>query len=123
NRLDATIGFASLAPETVAKVVDKFVMQLEAQLADRQVSIELSDAARDWLAKRGFDPLNGARPLARVIQEHIKKPLAEELLCGTRERGGVAGGDVRAAQLPSASQRGGPPPADESAVKLRALVE
>jgi ATP-dependent Clp protease ATP-binding subunit ClpA len=123
NRLDATIGFASLAPETVAKVVDKFIMQLEAQLADRQVSIELSDAARDFLAKRGFDPLNGARPLARVIQEHIKKPLAEELLFGKLEKGGVVRVDVVDGHLTFAYQPGGPPPADESDVKLPALVE
>ncbi len=89
NRLDATIAFSSLVPETVAKVVDKFVMQLEAQLADRQVTIELTDAARAWLARKGYDPLNGARPLARIIQEYIKKPLAEELLFGKLEKGGL----------------------------------
>ena len=77
NRLDAIIAFSNLAPEIVAKVVDKFVMQLEAQLADRQVTIELTDAARGWLARKGYDPLYGARPLARIIQEYIKKPLAE----------------------------------------------
>ncbi len=82
NRLDAIIGFAALTPEIVARVVEKFVMQLEAQLADRNVTIELSSAAKEWLAERGYDPLYGARPLARVIQEHIKKPLAEELLFG-----------------------------------------
>ena len=98
-------------------------MQLEAQLADRQVSIELSDAARDFLAKRGFDPLNGARPLARVIQEHIKKPLAEELLFGKLEKGGVVRVDVVDGQLTFAYQPAGPPPADESDVKLPALVE
>jgi ATP-dependent Clp protease ATP-binding subunit ClpA len=95
NRLDAIITFANLAPEIVARVVEKFVMQLEVQLADRQVSIELSDAARAWLAKKGFDPLYGARPLARVIQEQIKKPLAEELLFGKLERGGVVRVDVQ----------------------------
>jgi ATP-dependent Clp protease ATP-binding subunit ClpA len=89
NRLDATITFANLAPETVSKVVDKFVMQLEAQLADRQVTIELTDAARAWLARKGYDPLYGARPLARIIQEYIKKPLAEELLFGKLEKGGL----------------------------------
>jgi ATP-dependent Clp protease ATP-binding subunit ClpA len=89
NRLDATITFRNLTPEIVARVVDKFVMQLEAQLADRNVSIELSEASRDWLAKKGFDPLFGARPLARVIQDHIKKPLAEELLFGKLEKGGT----------------------------------
>lgn len=91
NRLDATIGFASLTPDVMAKVVDKFVMQLEAQLADRGVSIELTEAARDWLAKKGFDEQFGARPLARVIQEKVKKALSEELLFGRLEKGG----DVR----------------------------
>src|SRR5579862_5731183 len=89
NRLDATIGFAALTPEIVARVVEKFVMQLEAQLADRNVTIELSSAAKEWLAERGYDRLYGARPLARVIQEHIKKPLAEELLFGKLVRGGA----------------------------------
>ena len=89
NRLDAVIRFASLSPEVVAKVVDKFVLQLEMQLADRDVTIKLTDGAREWLAKRGFDKLFGARPLARVIQEHGKKPLAEELLFGKLAKGGV----------------------------------
>jgi len=89
NRLDAVISFAGLSPEIVARVVDKFVMQLEAQLADRNVTIETSSAAREWLAERGYDPLYGARPLARVIQEHIKKPLAEELLFGKLAKGGA----------------------------------
>jgi ATP-dependent Clp protease ATP-binding subunit ClpA len=70
-------------------VVEKFVMQLEAQLADRNVTIELSSAAKEWLAERGYDRLYGARPLARVIQEHIKKPLAEELLFGRLVKGGA----------------------------------
>ncbi|WP_019013734.1 ATP-dependent Clp protease ATP-binding subunit ClpA [Elioraea tepidiphila] len=89
NRLDAVIAFAGLTPEIVGRVVDKFVMQLEAQLADRNVTIELTDAARHWLAEKGYDPLYGARPLARVIQEHIKKPLAEELLFGKLAKGGA----------------------------------
>ncbi len=88
NRLDAIIPFATLAPEIVAQVVEKFVMQLEAQLADRNVTIELSSAAKEWLAERGYDRLYGARPLARVIQEYIKKPLAEELLFGRLVKGG-----------------------------------
>jgi ATP-dependent Clp protease ATP-binding subunit ClpA len=88
NRLDAIIPFAALNPEVVARVVEKFVMQLEAQLADRNVTIELSSAAKEWLAERGYDRLYGARPLARVIQEHIKKPLAEELLFGRLAKGG-----------------------------------
>jgi ATP-dependent Clp protease ATP-binding subunit ClpA len=89
NRLDAVIPFAGLTPEIVAQVVEKFVMQLEAQLADRNVTIELSSAAKEWLAERGYDPLYGARPLARVIQETIKKPLAEELLFGKLSKGGA----------------------------------
>ena len=72
-------------------VVDKFVMQLEAQLADRQVTIELTDEARLWLAEKGYDQRFGARPLARVIQEHIKKSLAEELLFGKLEREALSG--------------------------------
>src|ERR1700748_2315719 len=89
NRLDAIIAFAGLTPEIVGRVVEKFVMQLEAQLADRNVTIELSSAAKEWLAERGYDRLYGARPLGRVIQEHIKKPLAEELLFGKLVKGGA----------------------------------
>src|SRR5208282_5011275 len=89
NRLDAVITFASLTQEIVGRVVEKFVMQLEAQLADRNVTIEPSSAAKEWLAERGYDRLYGARPLARVIQEHIKKPLAEELLFGKLTKGGA----------------------------------
>jgi ATP-dependent Clp protease ATP-binding subunit ClpA len=91
NRLDAIITFKPLAQETIRHVVQKFVMQLEAQLADRNVTIELTDEAADWLAKNGYDELYGARPLARVIQEHIKKPLADEILFGKL----VAGGHVK----------------------------
>ena len=89
NRLDAVIAFAGLTPEIVGRVVEKFVMQLEAQLADRNVTIELSSGAKEWLAERGYERLYGARPLARVIQEYIKKPLAEELLFGKLTKGGA----------------------------------
>src|SRR5690349_1038633 len=89
NRLDAVISFAPLSADTIGRVVDKFVLQLEEQLADRNVIIELDDAARAWLAEKGYDRLFGARPLARVIQEHIKKPLAEELLFGQLSKGGI----------------------------------
>jgi ATP-dependent Clp protease ATP-binding subunit ClpA len=89
NRLDASIGFAPLSKETIGRVVDKFVLQLEAQLADRNISFELTDAAREWLGERGYDELYGARPLARVIQEHIKKPLADEILFGKLKKGGL----------------------------------
>ena len=88
NRLDAVIPFAALSPEVINKVVDKFVAQLEGQLADRNVTVALTDEARAWLAERGYDKLYGARPLGRVIQEHIKKPLADELLFGQLAKGG-----------------------------------
>jgi len=89
NRLDAIITFKALPPEVVSQVVDKFVLELEVQLSDRDVVIELTKPAREWLAKRGYDEKFGARPLARVIQENIKKPLAEELLFGRLAKGGV----------------------------------
>jgi ATP-dependent Clp protease ATP-binding subunit ClpA len=89
NRLDATIGFDHLPTEIVRRVVEKFIMQLEAQLAERQVIIELSDEAADWLARKGYDQQMGARPLARVIQEHVKKPLADEVLFGRLMSGGT----------------------------------
>ena len=89
NRLDATIGFNGLSREVVHRVVDKFIMELEGQLADRNVSIELNDDAREWLADKGYDRNFGARPLSRVIQEHVKKPLAEELLFGKLSKGGI----------------------------------
>jgi ATP-dependent Clp protease ATP-binding subunit ClpA len=89
NRLDAVIAFSNLSPEVMSQVVDKFIIELEAQLADRNVTIELTDEARAWLAAKGYDPQFGARPLARVIQENIKKPLAEELLFGKLAKGGT----------------------------------
>ncbi len=88
NRLDAQIPFAYLPPEVVARVVDKFILQLELQLADQNVHIKLDDAARAWLTERGYDKLYGARPMARLIQEKIKQPLAEELLFGKLVHGG-----------------------------------
>ena len=90
NRLDAIVPFQNLKPETVEMVVDKFVAQLEGQLADKNVQIELTEKARKYLAKKGYDPAMGARPLARVIQEEVKRPLAEEILFGKLENGGVA---------------------------------
>ena len=88
NRLDAIITFAHLSPEIIAMVVEKFVLQLEAQLADRDITIELTDEATKWLIARGYDEQMGARPMGRVIQEHIKKPLAEEVLFGRLKSGG-----------------------------------
>jgi ATP-dependent Clp protease ATP-binding subunit ClpA len=94
NRLDATITFGGLTPEIIDRVVEKFILQLEVQLEDRNVAIEITKAARDWLAKRGFDPDMGARPLSRTIQEHVKKPMAEELLFGKLQKGGVVKIDI-----------------------------
>ncbi|MEO9518332.1 MAG: ATP-dependent Clp protease ATP-binding subunit ClpA [Paracoccaceae bacterium] len=89
NRLDAVISFAPLSKDVILQVVEKFVLQLEAQLLDRGVAIELTKAAAEWLADKGYDDKMGARPLGRVIQEYIKKPLAEELLFGKLMKGGV----------------------------------
>jgi ATP-dependent Clp protease ATP-binding subunit ClpA len=89
NRLDAVISFASLGRGIIRQVVEKFVLQLEAQLMDRNVHIEMTDEAANWLGEKGYDDKMGARPLGRVIQEYIKKPLAEELLFGRLMKGGV----------------------------------
>ncbi len=94
NRLDAIIPFAPLDNDVIRLVVDKFIMQLDAQLAERNVEIELTEEARDWLAKRGYDRNYGARPLTRVVQENIKKPLADQLLFGELTGGGLALVDV-----------------------------
>ena len=88
NRLDAIIQFEPLDEKSVARVVDKLIVELEAQLDKNAVTIELDPAAREWIAKRGYDKKMGARPMARVIQEHIKRPLAEELLFGQLTQGG-----------------------------------
>ncbi|MFV0411297.1 MAG: ATP-dependent Clp protease ATP-binding subunit ClpA [Paracoccus sp. (in: a-proteobacteria)] len=89
NRLDAVISFAPLSRDIIVQVVEKFILQLEAQLMDRNVHIELTQDAAEWLAERGYDDKMGARPLGRVIQETIKKPLAEELLFGRLTKGGI----------------------------------
>ncbi|HEY3791130.1 MAG TPA: AAA family ATPase, partial [Bradyrhizobium sp.] len=88
NRLDAIVSFAHLNAEVIGMVVEKFVLQLEAQLADRDVTIELSEPAKAWLVQHGYDEQMGARPMARIIQEHIKKPLADEVLFGKLKGGG-----------------------------------
>jgi ATP-dependent Clp protease ATP-binding subunit ClpA len=95
NRLDAVISFASLGRKIITKVVEKFVLQLEAQLMDRNVTFELSQKAAEWLGEKGYDEKMGARPLARVIQEEIKKPLADELLFGKLARGGIVKVDLK----------------------------
>jgi ATP-dependent Clp protease ATP-binding subunit ClpA len=99
NRLDAVISFAPLPKEVIMRVVEKFVLQLEAQLMDRNVTIELSKKAAEWLGEKGYDDKMGARPLGRVIQEHIKKPLAEELLFGKLAKGGVVKVGVKKGEL------------------------
>ena len=88
NRLDAIIQFASLQMDSIKRVVDKLVVELEAKLGNNNVTLELDDAAREWIAARGYDPKMGARPMARIIQEQIKRPLAEELLFGSLAKGG-----------------------------------
>jgi ATP-dependent Clp protease ATP-binding subunit ClpA len=104
NRLDATISFSALPPEVISKVVDKFIGELSDQLGERKVSISLSKAARDWLAEKGYDPLYGARPLGRIIQDKVKKPLADELLFGKLAKGGRVEIDVADGKLSFAFQ-------------------
>ncbi|WP_106746563.1 ATP-dependent Clp protease ATP-binding subunit ClpA [Yoonia maritima] len=99
NRLDAIISFGALPKPVIMQVVEKFVLQLEAQLIDRNVHIELTKAAAEWLADKGYDAKMGARPLGRVIQEHIKKPLAEELLFGKLVKGGIVKVGVKGGAL------------------------
>ncbi|MEM7488011.1 MAG: ATP-dependent Clp protease ATP-binding subunit ClpA [Pseudomonadota bacterium] len=108
NRLDAVISFGPLPKETILQVVEKFVLQLEAQLLDRGVTIELTKAAAEWIADKGYDDKMGARPLARVIQEHVKKPLAEELLFGKLAKGGVVKVGVKGGELNLTYQEPGP---------------
>jgi len=88
NRLDAIVPFGYLGRETVSRVVDKFILQLELQLAEQNVHIQFDGDAREWLGERGYDKLMGARPMSRLIQEKVKQPLAEELLFGKLAHGG-----------------------------------
>ncbi|UYV37980.1 ATP-dependent Clp protease ATP-binding subunit ClpA [Rhodobacteraceae bacterium D3-12] len=99
NRLDAVVSFAPLSKDVILRVVEKFVLQLEAQLLDRDVSIDLTRKAAEWLADKGYDDKMGARPLGRVIQEHIKKPLAEELLFGKLAKGGLVKVGVKKGEI------------------------
>ncbi|TWB63789.1 ATP-dependent Clp protease ATP-binding subunit ClpA [Nitrospirillum viridazoti] len=124
NRLDAIIAFSGLSPEIIGRVVDKFVMELEAQLSDRGVTIELTDQAREWLSKKGYDPLYGARPLGRTIQEYIKKPLAEELLFGKLVKGGAVRVTVKDDALSFDYVAGGtrPPQSEKPEEKVPELV-
>ncbi len=88
NRLDTIIQFASLDLESIKRVVDKLIVELEVKLGNNNVTLELDDEAREWIAERGYDPKMGARPMARLIQEQVKRPLAEELLFGSLADGG-----------------------------------
>ncbi|MAT64117.1 MAG: ATP-dependent Clp protease ATP-binding subunit ClpA, partial [Gammaproteobacteria bacterium] len=99
NRLDGIIQFKSLDPTMVAQVVNKFIFELEAQLQEKGVSLHVDDEARLWLAEKGYDPKMGARPMARVVQEYIKKPLAEELLFGRLVKGGEVHVHLRDGEL------------------------
>jgi len=110
NRLDAIIQFEPLAPATILRVVDKFLIELEAQLEEKKVGVDTDDAARAWLAEHGYDPTMVARPMARLIQERIKAPLAEELLFGRLAGGGqvkigVTDGKLHLQIEPSAAPR------------------
>ncbi|WAC22704.1 ATP-dependent Clp protease ATP-binding subunit ClpA [Blastomonas sp. SL216] len=122
NRLDAIVPFGYLGTEVVARVVDKFILQLELQLADQNVHIRLDQEARDWLSERGYDRLYGARPMARLIQEKIKQPLAEELLFGKLVQGGevnvhMKDGNMAFEIVPAPPKAGKPKKARGSAKK------
>ena len=106
NRLDAWVSFESLPPEVIALVVDKMVSELAAQLAPKNVTLELTPAGRAWLAEHGFDRLMGARPMGRLIQKKVKEPLAEKILFGDLKEGGhvtldAEGGEVRLVVKPA----------------------
>jgi ATP-dependent Clp protease ATP-binding subunit ClpA len=89
NRLDAIVTFSALSPAAIERIVEKFVMQLEGQLAERHIAITLTPEARAWLAKKGYDPVYGARPLGRVVQKEVRDPLTDEILFGQLEHGGT----------------------------------
>jgi ATP-dependent Clp protease ATP-binding subunit ClpA len=99
NRLDAWIGFGGLTPEVILKVVDKEIGLLQKQLEEKRVALKLTSDARNWLAKHGYDPVFGARPMARLVDNSIKKPLAEALLFGELKDGGVAAVEVSEEKL------------------------
>ena len=94
NRLDSVVWFERLPMKAILRVVDKFVIELEGQLAEREVTFDLTQAAREWLADRGYDEAMGARPMGRIIHTHIKEPLADEILFGKLEDGGRVKVDV-----------------------------
>jgi len=99
NRLDAKVDFAPLAAPVMLQIVDKFVVELSGQLAERKVTLEVTPAAREYLAQKGHDPMNGARPLGRVIHEEVKRPLTDELLFGVLASGGAVRVDLEDGKL------------------------
>jgi len=99
NRLDAVVPFGYLGTETISRVVDKFILQLELQLGEQNVHIQFDGDAREWLGKRGYDKMMGARPMARLMQEKVKQPLAEELLFGKLVHGGEVHVSVKDADV------------------------
>jgi ATP-dependent Clp protease ATP-binding subunit ClpA len=111
NRLDAKVDFAPLAEPVMMQIVDKFVTELAGQLAERKVTLQVLPAARGYLAKKGHDPMNGARPLARVIQEEVKRPLTDELLFGALADGGGVTVDIADDKLTFAFAPAAPKPA------------
>jgi ATP-dependent Clp protease ATP-binding subunit ClpA len=112
NRLDAVIQFNPLDFEHILRVVDKFLIELEAQLGEKRVSVDVSPEARHWLAENGFDPQMGARPMARVIQDKVKRKLADELLFGKLADGGKVSLDVVDGELTVATEAAEPVPAE-----------
>jgi ATP-dependent Clp protease ATP-binding subunit ClpA len=111
NRLDAKVDFSPLDPKVMGQIVDKFIRELEAQLAERKVTITVTPPARDYLAKKGFDPMNGARPLGRVIQDEVKRPLTDELLFGHLASGGAVVVDFVEEKVTFSFPKDAPPPA------------
>ena len=99
NRLDARIQFQPLTPEVMERIVDKLIRELGALLAEKKVTIELTEAARHWLAEKGFDPAFGARPLGRVLDDTVKRPLTDELLFGQLQGGGKVTVDAEEGQV------------------------
>jgi ATP-dependent Clp protease ATP-binding subunit ClpA len=113
NRLDAIVSFQSLSPEVMETIVEKFILQLEAQLSERRVAITLNPDARAWLATKGYDPLFGARPLARVIQAEVRDRLTDEILFGALEHGGTVQIGLADDRLTFACEAAPPAPAEQ----------
>jgi ATP-dependent Clp protease ATP-binding subunit ClpA len=109
NRLDAIVSFGPLTPAVMETIVEKFILQLEAQLAERRVAINLEPEARAWLAEKGFDPVYGARPLARVIQTEVRDPLTDEILFGRLEGGGTVTITMKDGKLEFSFEASAPP--------------